>query len=254
MHKAWCNVEEVPYNFSGSSVEFQGHTGWKIYDFNPISVRLLGRSQLSNLSDLPCLCLLYHICTNKWFWRQGAKHILIFISTFLSISCVVVFICLCFSSFIKLFVAYGLIVATTVVTIVIVTSLAVVVVVTVIYIACLFLIFVIIIIINIPSAAAATAVMTTNVLLYPSLHHLRYLLLLLSITVFVAFHLRICISMDMIMYTDGNVTLISLIILCNDAPNFSWGPDLLPDVCCNSPWPQPYCVGVLHVYWGCSLS
>ena len=30
MHKAWCNLEEVPYNFSRSSIKFQGHTGWKI--------------------------------------------------------------------------------------------------------------------------------------------------------------------------------------------------------------------------------
>ena len=55
MHKAWRNVEEVPYNFSRSSIKFQGQTGWKISDFNPIWVRLLGRSQLSNPSDLPCL-------------------------------------------------------------------------------------------------------------------------------------------------------------------------------------------------------
>ena len=55
MHKAWCNVEEVPYHFFRSSIKFQGHTGWKIDNFNPISVRLLGRSQLSNASDLPCL-------------------------------------------------------------------------------------------------------------------------------------------------------------------------------------------------------
>ena len=54
MHKAWCNLEEVPYNFSRSSIKFQGHTGWKIDDLNPIWVRLLGRSQLSNPSDLPC--------------------------------------------------------------------------------------------------------------------------------------------------------------------------------------------------------
>ena len=55
MHKAWCNIEEVPYNFSGSSIKFWGHTGWKIDVSNPILVRLLGRSQLSNPSDLPCL-------------------------------------------------------------------------------------------------------------------------------------------------------------------------------------------------------
>ena len=54
MHKAWCNVEEVPYNFSRSSIRFQGHTGWKIDDLNPIWVRLLGQSQLSNPSVLPC--------------------------------------------------------------------------------------------------------------------------------------------------------------------------------------------------------
>ena len=39
----------------GSSIKFQGHMGWKINDLNPIWVRLLGRSQLSNPSDLPCL-------------------------------------------------------------------------------------------------------------------------------------------------------------------------------------------------------
>ena len=36
-HKArWC-LEEVPYCFSKSSIKFQGNTGWKIYDLNPIS-------------------------------------------------------------------------------------------------------------------------------------------------------------------------------------------------------------------------
>ena len=39
MHKAYCNVEEAPYNFS-------------------IWVRLLGWSQLSNPSDLPCYCFM----------------------------------------------------------------------------------------------------------------------------------------------------------------------------------------------------
>ena len=69
MHKAWSSIEEVPYYFWRSSVKFQGHTAqkivdfdldwafsdWKIDDLNPIWVRLLGRSQLSNPSDLPCL-------------------------------------------------------------------------------------------------------------------------------------------------------------------------------------------------------
>ena len=44
-----------PLLFSRPSIKFQGHTGWKIDDLNPISVRLLDRSQLTNPSDLPCL-------------------------------------------------------------------------------------------------------------------------------------------------------------------------------------------------------
>ena len=55
VHKAWSSIEEVPYCFLGSSIKFRGHTGWKIDDLNPIWVRLPGRSQLSNPSDLPCL-------------------------------------------------------------------------------------------------------------------------------------------------------------------------------------------------------
>ena len=39
---------------SSSFNEFQGHTSWLIDDFNPISVRLLVQSQLPNPSDLPC--------------------------------------------------------------------------------------------------------------------------------------------------------------------------------------------------------
>ena len=38
----------------GSSIKFQGHTGRKIDNLNPIWVRLLGQPQLSNPSDLPC--------------------------------------------------------------------------------------------------------------------------------------------------------------------------------------------------------
>ena len=59
MHKAWCSLEEVPYCFPRSSIKFQGHTGWKIDDLDQIWARLLGRSQLSNPSDLPC----FHIWT-----------------------------------------------------------------------------------------------------------------------------------------------------------------------------------------------
>ena len=56
MHKTWSSIEEVPYCFFffRSSIKFQGHTSWKIDQLNPIWVRLLGRSQLSNPIDLPC--------------------------------------------------------------------------------------------------------------------------------------------------------------------------------------------------------
>ena len=54
MHQVWCSIEEVPYCFPRSSVKFQGHTGWKIDDLNPIWERLLGWSQLSNPAYLPC--------------------------------------------------------------------------------------------------------------------------------------------------------------------------------------------------------
>ena len=54
IHKAWWSIEEVPYHFSRSCITFQGHTGWKIDDLDQIWARLLGWSQLSNPSDLPC--------------------------------------------------------------------------------------------------------------------------------------------------------------------------------------------------------
>ena len=41
MQKALSSIEEVPYCFFWSSIKFQGHTGWKIDDLNPIWVRLL---------------------------------------------------------------------------------------------------------------------------------------------------------------------------------------------------------------------
>ena len=59
MTTKWCKklkvaLKRCPFCFLGSSIKFQGHTGWKIDDLNPIWVRLLGRSQLWNPSDLPC--------------------------------------------------------------------------------------------------------------------------------------------------------------------------------------------------------
>ena len=54
MHQAWCSIEDVPYNFSTSSIKFQGHTSWKMDDLDQIWARVQGRSQLSNPSDLLC--------------------------------------------------------------------------------------------------------------------------------------------------------------------------------------------------------
>ena len=59
--KASCSIEEVPYCFPRSSIKFQGHKGQKIDDLDQIWARLLGRSQLSNPSDLPCYELF-------WVW------------------------------------------------------------------------------------------------------------------------------------------------------------------------------------------
>ena len=58
----------MPHCFSGSSIKFRGHAGWKINDLNPIWVRLLGRSQLSNPSDLPCL---------ERAWRKVSAHFML---------------------------------------------------------------------------------------------------------------------------------------------------------------------------------
>ena len=78
MHKAWCSTEDVPYHFSRSSIKFQGHTGWKIDNLDQIWARLLGRSQLSNPSELPCfVAFAFNVLTTalqqdvlpiKWRW------------------------------------------------------------------------------------------------------------------------------------------------------------------------------------------
>ena len=69
IHKAWCSMEEVPYYFSRSCIKFQGHTGWKIDDLDQIWARLLGRSQLSNPSDLPCYFIIW-----EWEWSFDSKQ------------------------------------------------------------------------------------------------------------------------------------------------------------------------------------
>ena len=81
VHKAWHNIEEVPYYFSRSSIKFQGHKGWKIDYLNPIWLRLLGRSQLSNHSDLTCLNSLNNISQVQMTlnhslptWTDFSKH------------------------------------------------------------------------------------------------------------------------------------------------------------------------------------
>ena len=68
MHKAWCSIEEVPYCFPRPSIKFQGHKGQKIDDLDQIWARLLGRSQLSNPSDLP---FFYNEmrCIRNFFWK-----------------------------------------------------------------------------------------------------------------------------------------------------------------------------------------
>ena len=60
IYKAWCSIEQVPYYFSRSYIKFQVHTGRKIDELDQIWARLLGRSQLSNPSDLPCWLCSHH--------------------------------------------------------------------------------------------------------------------------------------------------------------------------------------------------
>ena len=76
MHKAWCCIEEVPYYFWGHQSNFKV-TDWKINDLNPIWVRLLGRLQLLNPSDLPCLNENVWISLEIFFnqWCLGYWHI-----------------------------------------------------------------------------------------------------------------------------------------------------------------------------------
>ena len=52
LHKAWNSKGEMPYCFPRSSIKFQGHTVQNITEIGRF--RTIGRSQLSNPSDLPC--------------------------------------------------------------------------------------------------------------------------------------------------------------------------------------------------------
>ena len=68
----WNDAQSLMWNrrgvllFPSSSIKFQGNTGWKMDDLDQIWARILGRSQLSNPSDLPCSC-----CFRE-FLAQGA--------------------------------------------------------------------------------------------------------------------------------------------------------------------------------------
>ena len=84
MHKSWCSIEEMPHCFPRSFIKLQGHAGWLIDDLNPIWVRLLGRSQLSNPSDLPCFWLIAFIMFMSWFRFDKKLALLWFHSSWLN--------------------------------------------------------------------------------------------------------------------------------------------------------------------------
>ena len=86
MHKAWCSIEELPFYFFGSSIKFRGR---KIDDSNPIWVRLLGWSQLSNPSDLLCWDIVHDVvATYKCaFLYIGVRMILLYSSCNSTVIC-----------------------------------------------------------------------------------------------------------------------------------------------------------------------
>ena len=78
----WNDAQSLTYYRKGalffvrSSIKFQGHTGWKIDDLNPIWIRLLGQSQLSNPSDLPCFIMFLSVdAFNHCVWGGGGPLI-----------------------------------------------------------------------------------------------------------------------------------------------------------------------------------
>ena len=65
------------YCLLGSSIKFQGHTGWKINDLNPIRVRLLGRSQLSKSLRFALFSYMYTYWINDFWFHDdqlGSIH------------------------------------------------------------------------------------------------------------------------------------------------------------------------------------
>ena len=71
MHNAWCNVEEVPYIFSRSSIKFEGHTGWEIDYLNPIWMRAGHSYQIIRFALFSSI----NIC-EPWLTNQDAGLIL----------------------------------------------------------------------------------------------------------------------------------------------------------------------------------
>ena len=76
-HIASRSMEEISYYFSRSSIQFQGHMGWKIDDSDLIWARLQGWLQLSNPSDFPCLCFgpFSQNAFILWPWNLVYRHI-----------------------------------------------------------------------------------------------------------------------------------------------------------------------------------
>ena len=65
MHNAWHSIEKVPIVFRSHPSNFKGKNQW--FESN---LRLLGQSQLSNPSDLPCYGL---SVLNELKWSNGRK-------------------------------------------------------------------------------------------------------------------------------------------------------------------------------------
>ena len=66
LHKAWNSKGEMPYCFPRSSIKFQGHTVLNITALTQIGrFWTIGRSQLSNPSDLPCSVLRYTVSVSE---------------------------------------------------------------------------------------------------------------------------------------------------------------------------------------------
>ena len=75
MDSKWCTKLDVhvvymrwPIIFSGSSIKFEGHTGCKIYNLNPVWVRLLGR--LDYLILLQVVMVTWSTC-RRWWAPEG---------------------------------------------------------------------------------------------------------------------------------------------------------------------------------------